>query len=299
MQNEKYFCANRCKVFSRKGAKIKNQKQFTLRLCARYLKVLFLLPFDKISTMTNFKHAFSYWCFSKLTDAQFQQIRDIGITGIEMPPADEYAKWRDNGFTIVSIVGHKSIEDGLNKKENHSRILDEVRANLEAAKTYNIPNLICFSGNREGRSDAEGAANTIEGLLPIAKEAEAAGVTLIMELLNSKDHKDYQCDHTAWGVEVAKAVNSPRFKLLYDIYHMQRMEGDLIPIIRENIDYIAHFHTAGNPGRNELNASQEIYYPAVARAIAETGYREWIGHEFIPKGDPVEGLREAFEACNV
>ena len=249
--------------------------------------------------MTTFKQAFSHWCFNKLTDAQYKQIHDLGITGIEMPPADEYDKWRDNGFSIVSIVGHKSIENGLNKKENHSRILDEVRANLEVAQKYDIPNLICFSGNREGRSDAEGAANTIEGLLPIAREAEAAGITMIMELLNSKEHKDYQCDHTAWGAEVIKAVNSPRVKLLYDIYHMQRMEGDLIPIIRENIEHIAHFHTAGNPGRNELSTHQEIHYPAVARAIAGTGYSEWIGHEFIPKGDPIEGLREAFEIFNL
>lgn len=246
--------------------------------------------------MSIFQQAFSHWCFSKLTDEQIKQVHDLGITGIEMPPADDYAKWQDHDFTIVSIVGHKSIEDGLNKKENHSRILDEVCANLEVAKKFNIPNLICFSGNREGRSDEAGAANTIEGLRPIAKAAEAAGVTMIMELLNSKEHKDYQCDSTAWGVNVAKAVNSPRVKLLYDIYHMQRMEGDLIPIIRENIDYIAHFHTAGNPGRNELSSHQEIYYPAIAKAIAETGYTAWIGHEFIPKGDPIEGLRQAVAA---
>lgn len=249
--------------------------------------------------MTNFKQAFSHWCFSKLTETQIQQIHEIGITGIEMPPESDYAKWHDRGFSIVSIAGHKSIEDGLNKPENHSRIADELRANLEVAKKFNIPNLICFSGNREGRSDEEGAANTIEGLRLVAKDAEDAGVTLIMELLNSKDHKDYQCDHTAWGVDVVKAVNSPRVKLLYDVYHMQRMEGEIIQNIRDNAEHFAHYHTAGNPGRNDLNAEQEIYYPAVARAIAKTGYSGWVGHEFTTKNDPVEALREAFEACSV
>jgi len=244
--------------------------------------------------MTNFKQAFSHWCFSKLTETQIQQIHEIGITGIEMPPADDYVKWRDRGFSIVSIAGHKTIEDGLNKTENHSRIADELRANLEVAQKFGIPNLICFSGNRDGKSDDEGATNTIEGLRLVAKDAEDAGVTLIMELLNSKEHKDYQCDHTAWGVDVVKAVNSPRVKLLYDVYHMQRMEGDVIPTILENADYIAHYHTAGNPGRNDLNNKQELYYPAIAQAIRETGYTGWVGHEFLPLTDPVEALREAF-----
>ncbi|MEO6906796.1 MAG: TIM barrel protein [Abditibacteriaceae bacterium] len=249
--------------------------------------------------MAQFKQAVSNWCFPTLTDAQAKQIYEIGITGIEMPPPKDYTKWLDRGFTIATIAGHQTLEDGLNKIENHTRIADELRANLEVAQQCGIPNLICFSGNRNGKSDEEGKANTIEGLHMVAKDAENAGVTLVMELLNSKDHPDYHCDKTAWGVDVIKAVDSPRVKLLYDIYHMQRMEGELIQNIRDYSEHFAHYHTAGNPGRNDLNADQEIYYPAVARSIAKTGFTDWVGHEFTTQNDPIEALREAFEACNV
>lgn len=247
--------------------------------------------------MANFKQALVHWCFSNLTDQQAKQLYEIGITGIEMPPESDYSKWQDRGFTIATISGHQTLRNGLNKTENHHRIADELRANLELAKKLGIPNLICFSGDREGKSDEEGAANTIEGLRMVARDAEEAGVNLVMELLNSKDHTDYQCDHTAWGVEVVKAVGSPRVKLLYDVYHMQRMEGDVIHTIRNNAEYFGHYHTAGNPGRNDLDSNQEIYYPAVARAIRETGYTGWVGHEFSPKADAVDALREAFETC--
>jgi hydroxypyruvate isomerase len=249
--------------------------------------------------MTQFKQAFAHWCFRDLTDAQTKQIYDIGITGVEMPPVEDYAKWLDRGFTIATIAGHQTLRDGLNKTENHSRIADELRANLDTAQRLGIPNLICFSGDREGKTDQEGIANTIEGLRMVAKDAENAGVTLVMELLNSKDHTDYQCDRTAWGVEVIKAVDSPRVKLLYDVYHMQRMEGEIIQNIRDNAEHFAHYHTAGNPGRNDLNAEQEIYYPAVARAIAKTNFSGWVGHEFTTSNNPVEALREAFETCSV
>jgi hydroxypyruvate isomerase len=248
----------------------------------------------------SFKQSASHWCISQLSDDDFKKVFEIGITGVEMPPADQYQKFRDLGFTIATIGGHKSLEDGLNKKENHQRIADELRASLEVAKQFEIPNLICFSGNRNGKSEQEGAENTIEGLNLVKADAEAAGVNLVVELLNSKvDHKDYQCDHTSWGVQVVTAVNSPRVKLLYDIYHMQIMEGDLIRNIRDNIEHIAHFHTAGNPGRKDLDDQQEIYYPAVARAIHETGYDGWLGHEFGPKGDAIAALRQAYEQCKV
>jgi hydroxypyruvate isomerase len=248
----------------------------------------------------SFKQSASHWCISQLSDDDFKKILEIGITGVEMPPADQYQKFRDLGFTIATIGGHKTLEDGLNKKENHQRIADELRASLEVAKKFEIPNLICFSGNRNGKSEQEGAENTVEGLNLVKADAEAAGINLVVELLNSKvDHPDYQCDHTSWGVQVVKAVNSPRVKLLYDIYHMQIMEGDLIRTIRDNIEHIAHFHTAGNPGRKDLDDHQEIYYPAIARAIHETGYDGWVGHEFGPKGDAVAALRQAYEQCKV
>ncbi|HEX8834022.1 MAG TPA: TIM barrel protein [Abditibacteriaceae bacterium] len=247
-----------------------------------------------------FKQGVCYWPLGELSPTQWKEIWAIGLTGIEMPPAERYADFRDMGYSIVSINGHQSIEDGLNRRENHARIVDELRASLQVAKEFEIQNLICFAGNRNGQGDEEGAANTIEGLSLLAKEAEAAGVTLILELLNSKvDHPDYQCDHTAWGAKVVGEVNSPRVKLLYDIYHMQIMEGDLIRNIRDNIAHIGHFHTAGNPGRKDLDDAQEINYAAVARAIYETGYSGWLGHEFHPKGDVVAALRQAFELCAV
>ncbi len=250
--------------------------------------------------MSKYKQAVAYWAFSKLDAAAYQQVFEIGITGVEMPPRDQFEELRDIGFTIVSIGGHQSLQDGLNKPSNHTRIANELRANLELAKQFQIPNLIVFSGNRNGLSDEVGAQNTIEGLNLVKKDAEEAGVTLVMELLNSKvNHPDYQCDHTAWGVEVVAAVDSPRVKLLYDIYHMQIMEGDLIRTIRQNFAHIGHFHTAGNPGRNDLDENQEIFYPAIARAIDELGYEGWIGHEYGPKKDPFESLREAQAAFEV
>jgi len=250
--------------------------------------------------LSTFKQCASGWPLGILTRDEKKKILEVGITGVEMPARDKYDEYRDLGFEIVTIGGHGTLGDGLNKKENHSRIADELRANLEVAKQYGISHLICFSGNREGKSEQEGAENTIEGLNLVAKDAEAAGITLIVELLNSRvDHPDYQCDRTPWGVQVVEAVNSPKVKLLYDIYHMQIMEGDLIRTIRENIQHIAHFHTAGNPGRNNLDDQQEIYYPAVARAIHETGYNGWVGHEFGPKGDALEALSQAYAACDV
>jgi hydroxypyruvate isomerase len=248
----------------------------------------------------SFKQAVSHWPLHDLSDEQIRQIRDLGIEGIEMPPPQEYSRWRDSGFSIATIVGHGTLEDGLNKKANHARIADEIRANLEVAKENRIDGLICFSGNRNGISEEEGAANTIEGLRLVAADAEKAGVTLLVELLNSKvDHADYQCDRTVWGAQVMREVNSPRVKLLYDIYHMQIMEGDLIRTIRDNIEHIGHFHTAGNPGRLDLDDEQEIFYPAIARAIRDTGFDGWVGHEFSPRGDVVAALRQAHDALKV
>ena len=201
---------------------------------------------------------------------------------------------------VAIIVGHQSLPDGLNKRENHDRIEEEILENIDVAAANDIPGLICFSGNREGKSEEEGRDNTIEGLLRVAKAAEEKGVNLCIELLNSKvNHPDYQCDRTPWGVEVCKGVNSPRVSLLYDIYHMQIMEGDLVRTIQESIDYIGHFHTAGNPGRKDLDDEQEIYYPPVMRAIAETDYDLYVGHEFVPKGDPLAAMQAAYDTCNV
>jgi len=179
-------------------------------------------------------------------------------------------------------------------------ILDALRRGIDLAAEAKVPNLVCFSGNRAGMSDEEGLENCARGLVQVAGQAEKRGVTLCVELLNSKvDHKDYMCDHTAWGVALAKKVDSPRVKLLYDIYHMQIMEGDVIRTIRENIGWIAHFHTAGVPGRHEIDGRQELNYPAICRAIVEAGYTGFLAQEFVPTDAPLSALEEAFRVCDV
>jgi hydroxypyruvate isomerase len=196
--------------------------------------------------------------------------------------------------------GAGPIDVGLNRKENHDRWEHNLKNHIELAAEAGIPNVICFSGNRNGMSDDEGLENSVIGVKKVVGLAEKRGVTVCMELLNSKvDHKDYMGDHTDWGVRLVKRVASPRFKLLYDIYHMQIMEGDVIRTISDNWDYIAHFHTGGNPGRHEIDETQELNYSAICRLLAEKGYTGYIGQEFIPRRDPMTSLAQAFQICNV
>jgi hydroxypyruvate isomerase len=193
-----------------------------------------------------------------------------------------------------------TIPDGLNVKANHAQIEANFRHLLPACKKHGVPNLICFSGNRRDVSDEEAWDNCALLLNNVKAQAEDLGVTIVMELLNSKvNHKDYQCDKSPWGVEIVKRVGSPRFKLLYDIYHMQIMEGDVIRTIRENIDSIAHLHTGGNPGRHEIDETQELNYKAIALAIVDLNFQGYYAHEFIPTRDPMASLREAAALCDV
>ena len=253
--------------------------------------------------MARIKQSVSWWCFARGDMTPEKLVRaaaEIGYEAIELVEQQYWQLIKDHGLAIASVNGHRSIEEGLNRRENHARIEQELRAKIDLAAQWGIPNLICFSGNRAGLSDENGAAVTAEGLRRVARIAEDAGVTLVLELLNSKvDHRDYQCDHTDWGAQVVRMVDSPRVKLLYDIYHMQIMEGDIIRTIRTHHDCIGHYHTAGNPGRNELDETQELCYLPIIRAIAATGYAGFVGQEFIPKGDPVAALKAAFDLCNV
>ncbi len=253
--------------------------------------------------MSHFQQSFAWWSFGRgVADPPtfFREARKIGYRGVELLPRELWDAARAAGLTIVS-EGAGKIERGLNRRAHHAEIEAEVKAKLELAVRYGIPNLIVFSGNRGGLSDEAGALVTAEGLRRLAPLAEAAGVTLVLELLNSKvDHPDYQCDHTAWGVLVMNLVNSPAVKLLYDIYHMQIMEGDIIRTIREvAAPWIGHVHTAGNPGRRDLDDEQEICYPPIMRALKEIGYTGFVGQEFIPKGDALEALRAAYHLCDV
>jgi hydroxypyruvate isomerase len=230
---------------------------------------------------------------------------EIGYRAIELwgrPPEFEeiVALAHQHGLVVASMSGHASLPDGLNKRSNHDRIEEELRISIDVAAQHDIPGVICFSGNRQPHQSEEEAINaTADGLRRIAPYAEEKGVNLNLELLNSKiDHPGYQCDHTAWGAAVCERVNSPRVKLLFDIYHMQIMEGDVIRTIREHIQWIGHFHTAGVPGRNDLDDTQELNYRGICRAIAATGYDLYLGHEFRPKGDPIEALAATFAICD-
>ncbi len=228
-------------------------------------------------------------------------VAEIGYDGVEVWGRDgdfeetaALAKRFKLAFT--SMCGSGS----LNNPAEHDRAEAELKASIDIAAGVGMRGVICFSGNRrEGQSDAEAIDAVAQGLLRIAPYAEAKGVNVNMEVLNSKiDHIGYQCDHTAWGVAVCEKVNSPRVKLLYDIYHMQIMEGDVIRTIRDNIKWIGHIHTAGNPGRNDLDDSQELNYTGICRAIAATGYDGYVGQEFRPKGDVIAAMRQARTICD-
>jgi hydroxypyruvate isomerase len=224
---------------------------------------------------------------------------ELGLHGIDFVAPADWPTLKKYDLTCPIIHSH-SLEKALNRRENHDECLAAIRKSIELAAAAGLPSVICLSGNRAGLADDAGATACVEGLKKIAPFAEEKKVTLCMELLNSKrDHKDYQCDRTAWGADVCRRVGSPRVKLLYDIYHMQVQEGDVIAAIRENIKYIGHFHTAGVPGRHEVDESQELYYPAIMRAIADLGFQGYVTHEYTPTGDPVESLRKGVAICDV
>jgi hydroxypyruvate isomerase len=242
------------------------------------------------------------WCYSKIpVDQLAEYAAKIGLMGIDLLQPEQYDIPRRYGLLCtLGYAGGGEITKALNRPENHAAIEQAFRTNLPRAAKAEVPNVITFSGNRAGMSDQEGAKNTVAGLNRVKKIAEDHDVTICLELLNSKrDHHDYMCDHTAWGVRVMQEVNSPRVKLLYDIYHMQIMEGDLIETIRQNIQWIGHFHTGGVPGRHELDGTQEIQWAGVMRGIADTGFQGYVAHEFVPAGDPLVSLRNAVDLCDV
>jgi hydroxypyruvate isomerase len=224
----------------------------------------------------------------------------IGLKGIDLIDYKEWPVAQKHGLMPAMTPGAGTIADGFNRKENHDGLVREMEENITRASAAGVPNVITFSGNRRGQPDAEGQENCIIGLNRVKKIAEDKGVMVCLELLNSKiNHHDYQCDHTAWGVEVIKHVDSPRVKLLYDIYHMQIMEGDIIRTIRDNIQHIAHFHTGGVPGRHELDSTQELQWRSVAEAIVAAGFTGYFAHEFVPIHDPMQSLEQAAKLCDV
>jgi len=248
------------------------------------------------------RQSVSRWCYEKIPlEVLCEKGAAMGLKAIDLLNEDEWEVPRRYGLACsMGYGGGGEIRSGMNRVENHAKIEEAFRKSVPRAAKLRVVNVITFSGNRGGMSDEEGMKNTIAGLNRVKKIAEDNGVTICMELLNSKvDHKDYMCDHTAWGIRVMEAVNSPRVKLLYDIYHMQIMEGDLIRTITDNIEWLGHFHTGGVPGRHELDNTQEVDWAGVMRAVAGTTFTGYVAHEFVPTRDPLRSLQEAVELCDV
>ncbi|MDB4876642.1 MAG: hypothetical protein JWM41_3088 [Gemmatimonadetes bacterium] len=247
------------------------------------------------------KQSVSRWCYGKIPiDDLCESAKAIGYKSVELLDEPDWAVPRRHGLACAMANGFGTIPVGFNRPDHHDRLVADAERMIPLAAAAGVPNIVCFSGNRGGLSDGEGIANCIAGFRRVAPTAERHGVTLCLELLNSKvDHKDYQADHTAWGVQVVEGVASPRLKLLYDIYHMQIMEGDVIATIRANARHIAHYHTGGVPGRAEIDDTQELNYRRVMQAIADTGFTGFVAQEFVPKREPLASLRQAYEICDV
>jgi hydroxypyruvate isomerase len=252
----------------------------------------------------NINHSVCQWTYSFMPLEELcKTVKDIGFNAIDLIGPKDWPMLQKYGIysSMCYTAGENSLTKGFNDPSQHDRLIKDFLEVIPLMKKAGYKSVICFSGNRNGMDDETGMKNCAAGLKKIIPLAEKNGITLIMELLNSKvDHKDYMCDHTNWGVGLCKMVGSDNFKLLYDIYHMQIDEGDVIRTIRDNKQYIGHFHTGGVPGRNEINDKQELFYPAIMRAIVDTGFKGYVAQEFIPKAaDKVASLKEAIRICDV
>ncbi len=247
------------------------------------------------------KQSVCQWCYEGMSlDDLCRHSAAIGLKSVELLGENDWATTKKYGLTCAMANGPSGISPGWNRPQDHDALVKESERLLPLVAEAGLPNMILFSGNRAGMSDAEGLKNCAKGIKRITALAEEVGVTLCMELLNSKrDHKDYQCDHTPWGVDLVNEVGHDSFKLLYDIYHMQIMEGDVIDTILENYEHIAHFHTGGVPGRNEIDDTQELNYRRICEVIVEQGYDGYLAQEFIPVHDPMKSLAHAARICDV
>ena len=254
----------------------------------------------------NINHSACKWCYDKIPLEEFCSTgKQMGLVAVDLLQPKEFEIVKKHGL-VCSMVSNPTV-DGLggitkafNRVEHHDKLVQAYEGHIKATADAGFERLICFSGNRAGLPDDKGLENCTLGLKRLMSFAEQHKVTLVMELLNSKrSHKDYQCDHTAWGVELVKRVGSERFKLLYDIFHMQIMDGDVCDTIRENHQYFAHYHTGGVPGRAEIDETQELYYPRIMQAIVATGFKGYVAQEFVPKRDPFASLKQAIGICDV
>ncbi len=251
----------------------------------------------------NINHAVCRWCFNEFTLEQLCiEAKKMGITGIDLIGPKEWPILKQQGLVSSMCNGAEiSLVKGWNDPQYHATLIKNYTEHIELVAAAGYKNLICFSGNKNGMDDETGLKNAAAGLKQIMALAEKKGVIIQMELFNSKvDHKDYMCDSTAWGVELCKRIGSPNFKLLYDIYHMQINEGDVIRTLTNNHEFIGHYHTAGVPGRHEIDESQELFYPAIMKAIVATGYKGFVAQEFIPVAkDKLASLKKAIDICDI
>lgn len=250
-------------------------------------------------------HSVCKWCYSKIPlDVFAQECKKIGLTSIELLGPEEWPVIKKYGLTCALPWGEgltRSIDKGFNDPKNHEELIKGFEDVIPKVRAAGYDKIICFSGNRRGMSDMDGLRNCAEGIRKLIPTAEKHNVTLVMELLNSKvNHKDYMCDRTEWGAALCEMIGSEKFKLLYDIYHMQIQEGDVIATIKKYHKYIAHYHTGGVPGRHEIDETQELYYPSIMKAIVETGYKGFVGQEFVPsRGDDLASLKQGVTICDI
>lgn len=263
------------------------------------------LPDGKSAVVKNgrINHSVCLWCYKGMKSKDMAPAAQrLGMKAIDLLSPKEFGPLKEHGLICSMTSGVEGgIVWGLNRTEHHEKIGKSLIELCDATAEAGYPNVICFSGNREGQADSQGQKICAEGIKKVLKHFEQKKVTLCMELLNSKvNHPDYQCDLTPWGVDLCKAVGSERFRLLYDIYHMQIMEGDIIATIKKNHEYFAHYHTGGVPGRHEIDDSQELYWPAVMKAIVDTGFKGYVAQEFIPtRPDMIASLAQAVQICDV
>jgi hydroxypyruvate isomerase len=252
----------------------------------------------------NIHHSVCRWCYDSIPLETFcQEVKRIGLPAIDLVAPKDWPMLQKYGLysSMCYVAGDVSLTDGFADTKFHTKLLPQYLEVIPLMVTAGYQDVICFSGSRRGMDDETGWNNCVKGLQQILPLAEKSGVTIQMELLNSKvNHKDYMCDHTVWGVELCKRLRSPNFKLLYDIYHMQIDEGDVIRTIRDNYQFIGHYHTGGVPGRHEIDETQELYYPAIMKAIVDTGFKGYVAQEFIPaEADKIASLQKAVNICDV
>jgi hydroxypyruvate isomerase len=291
---------------------LKNSAASAIAIVASSLQARLSAADNESGLKGRIRHSACKWCYPKIALEDFcVAAKQIGLTAIDLLTGEDFHTLKKHGLTCaMAQVRPAKDKDGkdlggitraFNRKEHHNLLVESYGPQINAVAEAGFKNLICFSGNREGMDDETGLKNCAEGLKRLMPLCEKRGVVLVMELLNSRvNHRDYMCDKTAWGVELCKQVGSENFKLLYDIYHMQIMEGDVIATIRRDHAFFAHYHTGGVPGRHEIDQTQELNYPAIMRAILETGYTGYVAQEFIPaKPEPLNSLKEAVHICDV